>query len=86
MNSKVGMFSVLVLGVMMLFIPSTAISSAQEYDSYYNDNNDDEYNYEKEYYPQKEDKMKEPSMLLVNKEVLFCDVIANGSSAVLWYS
>ena len=38
MNSKVGMFSVLVIGVMMLLIPATSVANAQEYeDRYYED-------------------------------------------------
>ena len=113
MNSKFGMFSVLVLGVMMLLIPATSIANAQEYnDRYYEDEQ-----YEKidkksymEQYKKKDDerksyyndgkekneepviiiknepiqekekkKIKEPSMLLVKKDVLYCDVIADGS-------
>ena len=83
MDSKLGMFSVLALGVMLLIPASSLLANAQEYDSYYNNNDNDEYYYEKDYYPQKDDKMKkEPPMLLVNKEVLFCNVIANGTSGV----
>ncbi|MGD1837604.1 MAG: hypothetical protein ACPKPY_06050 [Nitrososphaeraceae archaeon] len=78
MNPKLGMFFVLVFGVMMLFIPASSMANAQDYDLYYNN---DEYYYEKDYYPPKENKMKkEPPMLVVDKEVLFCDVIANGTS------
>ena len=118
MNSKIGMFSILTLGVMMLLIPATSIASAQEYDKYYKENEryNDNYSYENERYyddyrqtddrksyyeepykkgdkkdkpvviiknepvPQKEKKMKEPPMILVTKEVLFCDEIANGTS------
>ena len=82
MDSKVGMLSVLVLGVMMLLIPATSMASVQEYDSYYNNNDDDEYIYEKDSYLPKDGKMKkEPPMIKVNKEVLFCDVIADGNSS-----
>ena len=36
MNSKLGTFSVLALGVMMLLIPvSSSLANAQEYDQYY---------------------------------------------------
>ena len=118
MNFKIGMFSILTLGVMMLLIPATSIANAQEYDKYYKENEryNDDYSYENERYyddyrqtddrksyyeepykkgdkkdkpvviiknepvPQKEKKMKEPPMVLVNKEVLFCDEIANGTS------
>ena len=87
MNSKnkIGVFSVLLFGVMMLLIPATSIASAQEYDRYYQDDRyyyEDEYQYENHYYPptqkDKKDK-KEPPMLLVKKDVLYCDVIANGT-------
>ena len=38
MNSKFGMFSVLVLGIMMLLIPASSLANAQEYeDRYYED-------------------------------------------------
>ena len=102
MNSKFGMFSVLVLGVMMLLIPATSIANAQEYDdSYYEqdrdydgiyqDNNHMKSNYANESYKKQDDntdepivkkekkKMKEPPMLLVKKDVLYCDVVANGN-------
>ena len=93
MNSKFGIFSVLIFGVMMLLIPAAAASlvNAQEYDQYY----------ENELYKKKDDKKssdesviimknepiqkkekkekKEPSRLLVKKELLFCDEIANGT-------
>ena len=48
-KSKIGVFSILMLGVMMLLIPATSIASAQEYDKYYvekkygYDNNNDRY-------------------------------------------
>ena len=105
------MFSILILGVMMLLIPATSIANAQEYkDPYYNeqdqyyddvyrDNNYKKSNYENEPYKKqgdktdepviiiknepiqkKEKKMKESPMLLLKKEVLFCDFIANGTS------
>ena len=58
MNSKFGMFSVLVLSVMMLLIPATSIANAQEYNEHYEENerssngysygyNDEKYNYDK---------------------------------------
>ena len=98
------MFSVLVLGVMMLLIPATSIANAQEYkDPYYNeqdqyygdvyrDNNYKKSNYENEPYKKqgdktdepviiiknepiqkKEKKMKESPMIIVKKDVLYCD-------------
>ena len=77
-KTKIGVFSILAFGVMMLLIPATSIASAQEYDDryyederYYEDN--DEYTYEEYYYPPK-DKKKEPPMLVVKKDVLYCDL------------
>ena len=113
MNSKFGMFSVLVLGVMMLLIPATSIANAQEYDDrYYEDKQYEKvdkksYNepYKKEderksYYnddkekseepviiiknepsvKKEKKKMKELPMILIKKDVLYCDEIANGES------
>ena len=82
------MFSVLVLGIMILLISATSIANAQQYDSYYEDDRyyyedyDNEYVYDEYYYPpqHKDKKHKESPMLLVDKEILFCDVIANGTS------
>ena len=37
MNSTIGMFSVLVIGVMMLLIPTTSIANAQEYNRHYDE-------------------------------------------------
>lgn len=90
-KSKIGVFSALLFGVIMLLIPATSIANAQEYgdryekvndiyyedDRYYEDN--DEHVYEEYYYYPSKDKkkMKEPPMLLVKKDVLYCDVIAN---------
>ncbi|MGD1836471.1 MAG: hypothetical protein ACPKPY_00250, partial [Nitrososphaeraceae archaeon] len=83
-KTKIGIFSTLLLGVMMLLIPAISISNAQEYEdrygkvSYvdYEDNKyyyeDDEYVYEEYYYPLK-DKKNEHPMLLINKTVLYCD-------------
>ena len=122
-KTKIGVFSILVFGVMMLLIPATSIASAAEYDKYYAekkdrysndygygyDNNDryyDDYrqtSYDNEYkkvdkkesdrpviivdnkipiphHEKKENKMKESPMVLVTKEVLFCDDIANGNA------
>ena len=137
-KNKIGVFSALLFGVMMLLIPATSIASAQEYgdrygkvnnDIYYKDdryykekekererhndygygseNNDRHYDdyrqtsYDKEYKKvdkkendrpviivknkipvphQDKEKKKEPPMVLVNKEVLFCDLIANGTN------
>ena len=101
------MFSVLVLGIMMLLIPSSSLANAQEYDDYYYEDEqyydgiyrDDDYNKKSDYendeqYKKKEDKtdepiiiiknepiikkdhkkkMKEPPMLIVKKDVLYCD-------------
>ena len=118
-KTKIGVFSILVFGVMMLLIPATSIASAAEYDKYYiekkdrygkdygyeNDRHYDDYrqtSYDNEYkkidkkesdrpviivdnkipiphHEKKEKKMKEPPMVLVTKEVLFCDSIANGT-------
>ena len=134
-KTKIGIFSILAFGIMMLLIPATSIASAAEYDKYYKEKNDrysneygygndrpyekiqykederyyDEYrqndygkSYDNEYkkidkkendrpviivdnkipIPHKEkEKKKDPPMLTVNKEVLFCDLIANGTSA-----
>ena len=74
MNSKVGIFSVLFVTMMMLLIPATLMANAQQYDPY----EDDEYYYE-EYYPPTHKDKREPPMLLVKKDVLYCDVIANGT-------
>ena len=46
MNSKFGMFSVLVFGVMMLLIPATSIVNAQEYDIYYEEGYSNDHKYE----------------------------------------
>jgi len=73
MNSKVGIFGVL-FATMMLLIPATSMVNAQQYDSYY----EDEYYYEEYYYPN-DKKEKGPPMLLVKKDVLYCDVIASGT-------
>ena len=100
-KSKIGVFSILAFGIMMLLIPATSMASALEYDRYgkandvyyeddryyeeiqYNDRNgyyEDEYVYEEYYYPPShKDKKKEPPMLLVKKDVLYCDGIANGT-------
>ncbi|MGD1838623.1 MAG: hypothetical protein ACPKPY_11285 [Nitrososphaeraceae archaeon] len=94
-KSKIGVFSALMFGVMMLLIPATSIASAQEYDKYYKENDiygkDYGYGYDNDRpviiiknqfsEPHKDKKMKEPPMVLVNKEVLFCDLIANGSNS-----
>ncbi|MGD1838621.1 MAG: hypothetical protein ACPKPY_11275 [Nitrososphaeraceae archaeon] len=116
-KTKIGVFGVLLFGVMMLLIPATSIASAAEYDRYYQEkdrySNDYEYDndryyddyrqtsYDKQYkkvdkkesdrpviivdnkipiphHEKKEKKMKEPPMVLVTKEVLFCDTIASG--------
>ena len=81
MNSKVGMFSVLVLSVMMLLIPATSIANAQEYDDpYYNeqdqyyddvyqDNNYKKSNYENEPYKIQDDKTDEPVIIIKNEPI-----------------
>ena len=130
-KTKIGVFSILAFGIMMLLIPATSIANAAEYDKYYkekndrygkdygygydNNNNDryyDDYrpvddgktydSYQKPYKKvdnkkendrpviivknkipiphQEKEKKKEPPMVLVNKEVLFCDDIADGTS------
>ena len=88
MNSKIGMFSVLVLGVIMLLIPASSLANAQEYDKYYDDeqykkdNKSDEpvIIIKNEPIQKKEKKkMKEPPMLLVKKDVLYCDLVASGT-------
>ena len=110
MNSKVGMFSILIVGVMMLLVPSTSLANAQEYyeqDQYYpyedeqykkEDERNTYYNDDKQYkkndksdepviiiknepiVKKEKKKMKEPQMLIVKKEILFCDFIANGTN------
>ena len=83
MNSKVGIFSVLFATMMMLLIPITSMVNAQQYDRYYEDRYyEDENAYEEYYYPTKDKKEQKPPMLLVKKDVLYCDVIANGSRAI----
>ena len=111
------MFSVLVLGIVMLFIPATSIANAQEYDdkhyedesykkvykksynesykkderkSYYTDDDEKYKNDDKIEEPiiiiknepiqkkEKKDK-KEPPMLLVKKDVLYCDFFSGVS-------
>ena len=80
MNSKVGMFFVLVLGVMILFISVTSIANAQEYeDRYYGEK--DEYIYEKGYYLPKDKKDEIPTLFI--KIGLPCDMIANITSTIL---
>ena len=39
-KTKIGVFSILAFGVMMLLIPATSIASAAEYDKYYKEKND----------------------------------------------
>ena len=87
MNSKIGIYSILVLGVMMLLIPAASIATAQKYDNYYEDEQYKKENktdepiiiIKNEPIQKKEKKMmKEPPMLLVKKDVLYCDNIANG--------
>ena len=88
-KTKIGVFSILMFGVMMLLIPVTSIASAQDYEDrygkvnnvYYEDDrhyyeDDSEYVYEEYYYPPKDKKMKEPPMLLVKKDVLYCDLFS----------
>ena len=81
MNSKLGMFSsVVAIGVLLLFVPVSSVVNAQENDRYYEDYQ--KYEIDRKSYSDvkyKEDKKKEPSMLLVKKDVLYCDVIANGT-------
>ena len=128
-KTKIGVFSILAFGIMMLLIPATSIASAAEYDKYYKEKDrygkdygygydnkrDDRYyddyrpvddrksydSYQEPYKKvdnkkendrpviivknkipipnQEKEKKKEPPMVLVNKEILFCDLIANGT-------
>ena len=113
MNSNLGMFAVLAFSVIMLLIPSSSsLVNAQEYDTYYEQDQyydgiyqDDNYkksNYENDSYNNKQDdkktdepviiikneplqkkekkeKKKELPMILVKKDVLYCDTFAGGS-------
>ena len=119
-TKNVGIFGVLLFGVMMLLIPATSIANAVEYDRYYQEKKDrysSDYGYENDRYyddyrqtsydneykkvdkkesdrpviivknkipipHQEKEKKKEPPMLIVNKEVLFCDNIANDNSLI----
>ena len=82
MNSKFGMFSVLVLGIMMLLIPATSMANAQEYDDrYYEDKeykkiDKKSYNepYKKEderksYYKDDNKKSEEPVIIIKNEPI-----------------
>ena len=82
MNSKFGMFSVLVLGIMMLLIPATSMANAQEYDDrYYEDKeykkiDKKSYNepYKKEderksYYKDDNKKSEEPIIIIKNEPI-----------------
>ena len=58
----------------------------REYEKYQKDYNKEEYKDKptiiiENKVPVKKKVMKEPPMVLVNKEVLFCDVIANGTNS-----
>ena len=83
MNSKFGMFSVLVIGVLMLLIPATSLANAQEYDDrYYEDKEykkidkksynepykkDDERN---SYYNEDKEKSDEPVIIIKNEPIV----------------
>ena len=82
MNSKFGMFSVLVLGVMMLLIPASSLANAQEYDKHYEDKQykkidkksysepykkDDE---RKSYYNDDKEKSDEPVIIIKNEPIV----------------
>ena len=82
---------------LVLLLPNNNNNNVNAQPEYYDNNNyynnndddryyyeeDDEYYYEEYYYLNKDKKkMKEPPMLLVKKGVLFCDDIADGTSAV----
>ena len=83
MNSKFGMFSVLVIGLMMLLIPSTSITNAQEYyeqDQYHDgayreddykksdyDYSDDRYSYVDKPYKKKDDNKKSDEPVIIIK-------------------
>ncbi|MGD1835017.1 MAG: hypothetical protein ACPKQO_04780 [Nitrososphaeraceae archaeon] len=75
LKSKIGIFSALMFGVMMLLIPATSIANAQEYnDRYYEE---DEYVYEEYYFPSKDKKEMKPAILKITKELFMCDNILN---------
>ena len=46
LKTKIGIFSTLMFGVMMLFIPATFIVNAQEYDIYYEEGYSNDHKYE----------------------------------------
>ena len=82
----------LVLGVIMLLIPSTSIANAQEYDRYYEDaqykkdnkSNEPVIIIKNEPIQKKEKKkMKEPPMLVVKKDVLYCDSFSGSDQTCL---
>ena len=89
MNFKFGIFSVLALGIMMLLIPaSSSLANAQEYDQYYEDEQYKKDNKSNEpviiiknepIQKKEKKKMKELPMLIVKKDVLYCDEIADGT-------
>ena len=74
MNSTVVMFSVLIIGIMMLFIPSTSLANAQEYDDrhyedeqYYDSGYRDD-DYKKSGY--ENDKTDEPIIIIKNEPIV----------------
>ncbi|MDX1372689.1 MAG: hypothetical protein R3321_09475, partial [Nitrososphaeraceae archaeon] len=85
LNTKIGIFSILMFGVMMLLIPATSIVNAQEYDKYYQETERDRYNdhsYEhkdnRQYENMRYDYRNEydhPSNDKKNQELKFADII-----------
>ena len=59
-KTKIGVFSILAFGIMMLLIPATSIANAAEYDKYYKEKNDryseDDYVYESDRYSKEKDR------------------------------
>ena len=87
MNSKLGMFSVLILGVMMLLIPASSLANAQEYDY-----DADSYVYDTEKIDREKtsssslESSKKSSMSSSIMQILFkmqADTIISGMSSVL---
>ncbi|MGD1836771.1 MAG: hypothetical protein ACPKPY_01780, partial [Nitrososphaeraceae archaeon] len=69
MNSKIGMFSVLVLGVMMLLIPSSSsLASAQEYDNDKTYKDNEKYSYEYEPYKKEDNKKSDEPVIIIKNE------------------
>ncbi|MGD1837593.1 MAG: hypothetical protein ACPKPY_05995 [Nitrososphaeraceae archaeon] len=83
-KNKIGIFSALMFGVMMLLIPATSIANAQEYDKKYYE--DEPYKKDKSViiiknepnlHQDKEKKKMKPAMVEITKELFVCDNILN---------